>query len=111
MTRIPAALAIVLAAALCACTGPRPVIVKREVVPPHSTGDPYTVLVTIRNTGRGEGQAEATARLRSRTTGQTVAQSVQEVELSALETIQVRFEMKAPAGDEYDSLVDVKYPP
>ena len=111
MTRLGTAPAILVAAALCACTGPRPIIVNREVIPPHSHGDPYTVVVTIQNTGRGEGQAEATVRLRSRKTGQTAAQSVREVELCALETVQVRFELKAPAGDVYDAIVDVKYPP
>ena len=111
MRRASAVLAIVVAAALGACTGPRPIVAKREVIPPRSPGDPYTVLAAIQNTGRGEGQAEATARLRSRTTGQTAAQAVRPVELSPLETVQVRFELKAPPGDEYDAIVDVKYPP
>ena len=109
--RTAAVLAILVAAALCACTGPRPIVVKREVMPPRSPGDPYTVLATIQNTGRGEGQAEATARLQSRTTGQTAAQAMRPVELSPLETVQVRFDLKAPEGDEYDAIVDVKYPP
>jgi hypothetical protein len=108
---IRAVVILAVAAALCSCTGPRPIIVKREVIPPRSPEAPYTVLVTIQNTGRGEGQAEATARLRSRTTGQTAAQSVRPIELSALETVHVRFELTAPAGDEYDAIVDVKYPP
>jgi hypothetical protein len=111
MRRVFGILAIGVAAALCACTGPRPIVVKREVIPPRSPEAPHTVLVTIRNTGWGEGQVEAIARLRSTTTGQTAAQSVRPIELSSLETIQVRFELKAPAGDEYDAIVDVKYPP
>jgi hypothetical protein len=96
--------------ALCACAGPKPVVVQYDVVRPESPSSPYIVSVTIRNRGRGEGQAEAIVRLRSKSTGRTVAQSTREIELSALETIQVSFEIKAPAGD-YDAIVDVKYPP
>ena len=108
---IETVLLITAAVALAACRGPRPAIVSRQLLPPESPAAPYIALVTIRNTGGGEGQVEAIARLRSAVQGQTVAEAARQIDLSPFETVQVRFELRAPAAGHYELVTDAKYPP
>lgn len=107
--------AILLAAlallALAACGGPRPLVDGVELRPPAQEGQPYLLVVAVKNASGGEGQVTVSARITGGN-GQ-VAASVEEhtVSLDPHELERLTIEVQPAAPGPYHVKVTASYPP
>jgi hypothetical protein len=104
------ALPLLLVLGLGGCFGPKPAVVSHELHPPDTPGGPYTMLVTIRNTGGGKGQAEVQARLIVAATGETAAEADQTVDLQPHETVHLLLPLQPSLPGPYNDRVEAQYP-
>lgn len=96
---------------LAGCLGPRPEVIGRELRPPQQPGDPYVMIVTIKNRGRGNGEVSVDVALKSPATGVTVAAGDMQVQMKGHETTQVAIELRPGAPGPYEESAEVSYPP
>lgn len=104
-------LLIACALALVGCLGPRPTVVGHELRPPQQPGDPYVMIVTIKNRGRGNGEVSVDVALKSPDTGVTVAAGDKQIQMKGHETTQVAIELYPGAPGPYEASAGVTYPP
>ena len=108
--------AVVLAAALAllalaACGGPRPVVDGVELRPPKQDGQPYLLVVTLRNASGGQGQVTVSARITG-ANGQVAASEEQHTaSLSPHEVERLTIDVQPAAPGPYTVEVKASYPP
>ena len=118
LKRVPGmALLLVVALALTACLGPKPVVRDYTVqTPPPGSGQPYQVDVTLANDGPGGGQVLVEVDLANKQSGVIIAQQTQEVDLQKDKTVQVVLTLDIPQSaqelspDDIQVQVDAHYP-
>lgn len=103
--------ALTAAVLLTGCHGPKPAVAGYELRDPQQPGDPYILLVTVKNRGSGAGEASVQAVLRSPGSDIAVATGQELVDLTGRETAQVAIELRPGAPGPYTAEVAVVYPP
>jgi hypothetical protein len=91
------------------CLGPRPKLLDVSTQAPSQAAPVYKLVATVKNDSSGRGQIQVQGRLVDRQSGRTY-QSAEKVDMQGREETVVVLSIDAPPGD-YETLVDVAYPP